>query len=122
MEQSAGSKAQSAKSKGQGANGGGRRTENGARRLRRFTVRRLRKLEMTGLLSFRALKRRERRAPHSARSCHPLARDSRLLAVSPDAVQCASTFDVRCSACSLLPAPRSLLFASGVGRAPVNSL
>ena len=32
--------------------------------------------EMPGLLSFRTLKRRERRAPHSAQSRYPFARDS----------------------------------------------
>src|SRR5205807_9668826 len=99
---------------------GGRRTEDGARRSRRFTVRRLRKLEMAGLLSFRALKRRERRAPHSARSCHPLARDSILLAVSPDAVKSASPFDVRLAPCSLLHALCPLPFALCLGGSTFN--
>ncbi|PYJ52602.1 MAG: hypothetical protein DME82_16200 [Verrucomicrobia bacterium] len=44
---------------------------NWARASARFTVRGERTLEMTGLLLFRRLKRRERRAPPSAQSsCH----------------------------------------------------
>src|SRR2546429_3679511 len=49
---------------------------NGARVLARFTVRRSREMEIPGLFSFRVLKRRERRAPNSAQSRYPFARDS----------------------------------------------
>src|SRR2546427_742365 len=49
---------------------------NGARALARFTVRSERTVGMPGLLSFRTLKRRERRAPHSAQCPYPVARNS----------------------------------------------
>jgi len=49
---------------------------NGARALARFMVRSERTLEMPGLLSFCKLKRRKRRAPHSARSRYAFGRDS----------------------------------------------
>src|SRR2546430_11322328 len=49
---------------------------NGARALARFTVRSERTLETPGPLSFRTLKRRERRAPHPAWCPYPVARSS----------------------------------------------
>src|SRR2546423_12710535 len=49
---------------------------NGARALARFTVRSERTVEMPGPLSFRTLKRRERRAPHPAPCPYPVARSS----------------------------------------------
>src|SRR2546429_550642 len=49
---------------------------NGAWALARFTVRSERTVEMPGPLSFRTLKRRERRAPHLARCPYPVARSS----------------------------------------------
>src|SRR5258706_7150248 len=49
---------------------------NGARASARFIARINRALESTGLLSFRTLKRRERRAPQAAQVRYPFARDS----------------------------------------------
>src|SRR2546428_5074681 len=71
---------------------------NGARALARFTVPSERTLETPGLLPFRTLKRRERRAPHSAQSRYPFARDSIMQKVLLFAAAIATSALLGCSA------------------------